>query len=205
MLMLLVSLLSGVVGLSKRIYNDAENQYVVSCGVGFASDGQLLDAVRFRFSGIGIGIHSWNRDFALLYGLSYSYVLGRGFLLPVAGFRWELSDDVSFRTMLPFSFRLCYRANERWSFGLKVMLDGDRFQYFNDGNTFSAPQHAYLRLTQLTCGTDFMLTISPLLSLSGEVGVAVARRLWISSDSRDFLAAKINPGGYMLATARFFL
>ena len=200
-----VSLLSGVVGVSNRIYDDAQNQYIISCGIGFASDDQSLDAVRFRFSGVGIGSHSWNRDFALLYGLSYSYVLGRGILLPMAGFHWKVSDDVSLRALLPFSLRLRYRVDERWAFGLKAMLDGDRFQYFNEGNTFSAPQHAYLRLTQLECGPDFVLTVSPLLSLSGEVGVAVARRLWISSDSGDFLSAKINPGGYARATAQFSL
>jgi hypothetical protein len=200
-----VSLFSGVVAVSKRIYDDVQNQYIISCGVGFAFDDQLLDAVRFRFSGIGVGTHSWNQDFALLYGLSYSYVLGRGLILPVAGFHWEASDGVSLRAMLPFSVRLHYRVSERWLFGLKAMLDGDRFQYFNDVNTFSAPQHAYLRLTQLECGPDFVLTVSPLLSLSGEVGVAVARRLWISSDSGDFLSAKINPGGYARATARFSL
>lgn len=200
-----VSLISGTVGISNTIYNDAKNQYILSCGVGFASDDQSLDAVRFRFSGIGIGSHSWNRDFALLYGLSYSYVLGRGLLLPMAGFHWKVSDDVSLRAMLPFSLRLRYRVDERWTFGFKAMLDGDRFQYLNEGNTFSAPQHAYLRLTQLECGPDFVLTVSSLLSLSGEVGVAVARRLWISSDSGDFLSAKINPGGYARATAQFSL
>ena len=200
-----VSLLSGVVGVSNRIYDDAQNQYMLSCGVGFASDDQSLDAVRFRFSGVAIGNHSLNQNFALLYGLSYSYVLGRGLILPMAGFHWKASDDVSLRAMLPFSLRLRYRPSERWSFGLKAMLDGDRFQYFNEGNAFSAPQHAYLRLTQLECGPDFVLTVSPLLSLSGEVGVAVARRLWISSDNDDFLSAKINPGGYARATAQFSL
>ena len=200
-----LSLLSGSVGLSNTIYDDAQDHYVVSCGIGFASDDQLLDVIRFRFSGVGIGNHSLNQNFALLYGLSYSYVLGRGLLLPVAGFHWKVSDDVSLRALLPFSLRLRYRVDERWAFGLKAMLDGDRFQYFNEGNAFSAPQHAYLRLTQLECGPDFVLTVSPLLSLSGEVGVAVARRLWISSDSDDFLSAKINPGGYARATAQFSL
>jgi len=200
-----VSLLSGVVGLSKNIFNDKRDQYLIFCGIGFASDEESLNWVRLRFSGVGIGIHSLDRNFAILYGLSYSYVLGRGVVLPVAGFHWKISDDASLRAMLPFSLRLNYRASERWSFGLKAALDGNRFQYFNEENTFSAPQHAYLRLTQLECGPDFVLTFSPLLSLSGEVGVAIARRLWISSDSGDFLSAKINPGGYARATAHFSL
>jgi hypothetical protein len=200
-----VTLFSGRIGISDMIFSGLDDDYFIFGSIGFASDDESMNMVRWRFSGTGLGTHTLRRGLELHYGLVYSYTLGRGLLLPLAGIRWIPSERWTIRAVLPVSLRASYRADERWSFGSGVAVDGDRFQFSNDGEYPAAPRHAYLRLTQVECGLDLNLQFSPLISISGEAGIAVARRLWISSDIGDYFSTHIASGGYGRTTIHFSL
>jgi hypothetical protein len=193
-----VQLISGKIGISDNIFSDGDD-YLLLATIGFASSDAVIDRAQWRFSGTGLGTHVVDRQLALHYGLLYSYSLGRGFLLPVAGVRWNPAPRWLVRAILPASLHARYLADSEWSFGAGVELDGDRYQFFNDGDYPAAPDHAYIRMTQIDCGLDANYRISSIFTVTGELGTALARRLWISSGSGDYFSSRIKTGGYLRA------
>jgi hypothetical protein len=174
--------------------------FFLSVGPGFAEDDQTISSLSLRYTGILLGSHAFSDSFALDYGGSYSYSFGRGHLLPILGFRWDITDRLLLVAVLPISFRLVYVANAQTTLGLFLGPDGDRVRFANLGEFPRQPAVLELGVTALRVGGEATFQLGSHLSFRVEGGVLVDRGLSFANGSRTFLHRTVSPGGFAQAS-----
>lgn len=150
---------------------DRDNQITWSAGAGAAEDRETLSSPKPRLVGRVIALHRRSDRLTLLYGGAYTFVLGKGRLLPVFGILWRPLPGTTVSVIGPVSGRVIHRAGQRLVLSAQASLRGNQYHSVANGSD------AYLRVRELRLGGEVGVLLGRSMALFGEAGVATARRL----------------------------
>lgn len=198
-----IALQAGV-GLAKAEFNkELLNRYFVNLkagGLGFFSlgsknnlllavnglaneDKNTLSSPNFRLTSMALWLHPFSEKFAIHTGLSYSYVFGNGFLLPILGFKTRLNANTQLLVTLPFQIRTVSKQKDspnRYGFFLKAQGGFNRYQ----SNLFidSTSNTYFLRNRLLVLGGQYLLN-RPGQQFQFTMGIGFRQRIQLTNES----------------------
>jgi hypothetical protein len=188
--------LKGDVHLDIDFNATAKDSFLFSVGPGFAEDQTTISDLSLRYTGILLGTHAFSDSFALDYGASYSYTFGNAHLLPVLGFRWDITPSLTLAAVIPHSAQLLYIASPTLILGLTAGPDGDRVRFENAGEFARQPAVLELGYSSLRLGGLASFQISHGFSFRAQAGVNTNRHLNFANGNRTFLKRVPSDGGF---------
>jgi hypothetical protein len=179
-------------GVSGVYIPSLKNQITFSVGTGFAEDNSTVSSPKIKVTGRVVAAYRKSDSLTLLYGGGYSFVLGRGKLLPVAGFRWRPRPGTTVSIVGPFSGRVQQRVGPRLMIGAQGGMRGSQYHIANNEQFSSATNNLYLRFKEVRLGGQVGFRLNRSVGLLGEAGVATSRTLTFA-DGRTALSS-LNTG-----------
>jgi hypothetical protein len=190
------TLYSAHASLSAWVRAGEKDSLVFSLSPGFAEDEHTLSNPRLRFSGAALGTRRSSPTLFLEYGLIYSYVYGRGRLLPVFGVRWQPEPGWVVSALLPVSVRVRRRVGPTASVGLLAAPMGERVRFQNAGEFPGQPSTVNLRLRQYRIAAEAVFRAGRQATLSLEAGALVARKISFANNDDDFVESSLKSAPY---------
>jgi hypothetical protein len=197
------TLYSATGGVSALFAQKSGDTFLASLGVGLAEDETTLGAPRARVSGLFLEMHRASPSFSLGYGLSYSYLLGAGRLLPAFGVSWQPEPQWRVRLLLPLTASVRYHASDRWTLGFRAGPDGNRFGVANGGSFPGQADSLRIRVRGVKAGLEAATRLDRLVSLRFEGGIAARRTLAIDDGGVQLLSTKVANAPYASLTLGF--
>lgn len=199
-------LYSGVLNGSLLWATSKPNLHYVSLGTSFAEDDETIhDDLRLRLSALYIGSYQKSPSFSFLYGGFYTFIYGRGLLLPLFGISWKPSDTWSLYGIVPLSWTLSQKLSDHFRLNYMLWVAGQQFGFKNDGIFPVADDKVYERVREQHLGVELDWHPTPGFSVLTQAGVAVARRMAfgpVDSNTDTFLDEKIDPAPYVKLSFR---
>jgi hypothetical protein len=186
-------------GVSGAMVASEKSAYLLSLGSSISQDVDFLDVLYPRFDLSLIGTYRSSDTFTLLYGLAYSFVLGRPYPLPVLGFRWALADAWTLSFLLPALLELRYLPAPDWELRVFSALSGGRSRIRNRGEFPGQRAFLYLQGYEVRMGLGAGWRATDWLSLRAEGGGLVARRLEIAAED-SLLKSGVGMSAYLRAS-----
>ncbi len=177
--------------------------FLVSIGAGFSEDQETIRNPRLRATALVLGNHRASETRSYQYGLAYSYVFGRGRLLPLAGFRWRPAPDWLVSAMVPFVISVRHGVSSGAAVGLLVAPHGNEVRFSNSGDFPGQPDTVHFRLRELKIGGEADLRIARSVLARLEAGALVARQLRFADGDNEFLKTSLRPAAYAQLTLRW--
>jgi hypothetical protein len=126
------------VGVSGVHILNPKNQITWSVGTRFAADSSTISSPKPKLTGRVVAAYRKSDSLTLFYGGSYSFVLGRGKLLPVFGFRWRPRPGTTVSILGPFRGHVQQRVGQRLMVGAQGGLRGNQYHIANNDQFSSA-------------------------------------------------------------------
>jgi Domain of unknown function (DUF6268) len=180
----------------------AENQISWSAGEGFAEDNDTISSPKWRLSARVIAFHRVSEKLTLLYGGAYTFVLGRGRLLPMFGAVWRPNRGTSINVLGPISGRVHHRVGQRLVIGAQAGLRGGQYRVANNQQFSSASDNLLLRVREIRLGGEVGLILGRSLVLSGEAGIATARQVKLADGNTELFSSAVGPRPWASITLR---
>jgi hypothetical protein len=174
-------LYNGLVNGSVLLISSKPNMHYISVGASFAEEEETVSNPDIRGSAIYFGTYRKSPAWTLVYGGAYSFVYGRGLLLPAFGLIWTPNQNWTLSGILPFGWRLSQKLGETTFLNYVVWVSGQRYGFENDG-TFTVPAEfrndkVYERVREQHLGVELELGRGRPFAFLAQAGVAFARRL----------------------------
>jgi hypothetical protein len=199
-------LYNGVLAGSVLFLSRKGNFYFASAGASFAEDQDTLGSLQLRPYGIGLGSVRTSPKMMLVYGGAFTYIYGRGLLLPVFGLIYTPNKTWTISGAVPFSWRFSQRLNDSLRMNYVLWVSGQRYRFNNDnGQTFPGQDSVvYERVRERHIGAELEYHPTRDIALLGQVGLAGGRLIGFSNPGEDdFVQSNINGVPYVRLTARF--
>jgi len=174
-------LYNGSVNGSLLLISSKPNIHFISIGASFAEEEETVSDPDIRGSAIYFGTYRKSDAWTFIYGGAYSFVYGRGLLLPAFGIIWTPNRNWTLSGVFPFGWRLSQKLGETTFLNYVVWVSGQRYGFENDG-TFAVPgefrsDKVYERVREQHLGAELELGRGKPFSFLVQGGIAVARRL----------------------------
>lgn len=179
------------------------DHFRASVGIGFSEDQTTVADPDYRLSGLFLGTRRTSPQFSFSYGISYSYLLGQGPLLPSFGIDWQPQPRWAVRALFPFTASVRYRVTERVSVGFRIRPDGYRSRVANDATFPDQADTLRLRVSGVKAGLEGQFRSRNRATLRFEAGVAAAQQLSVSDGGTELLSTRANAAPYLLLTLGF--
>ncbi len=143
-------------------------------GVGFASDFEG-DVTRgdIQLSTMTLASYRLLDELTLGAGLGYDRRTGTPLPLPLVGVRWQLTDDLMFRGVIPSRFGLAYRATSWLTSSIEGSYEGERFHVDEERFDIRELQAAF---SVFKVGTGLTAHLPAGIHLELETGLVLHRR-----------------------------
>jgi hypothetical protein len=205
-------LYDGLLNASVVLLSSKPNLHYISLGTSFAEDEDSVSNPDLRGSALYLGTYKKSQAWTFVYGGVYSFIYGRGLLLPAFGIIWTPNDNWTLSGILPFGWRLSQKLGETTFLNYVLWVSGQRYGFENDG-TFTVPAEfrqdkVYERVREQHVGVEFEMGRGRPVSFLAQAGFAVARKIGFTpidtnndkgiESSPDFLVdEKIDPAPYL--------
>jgi hypothetical protein len=201
-------LYNGLLNVSYLFASHKPNLHYISIGGSFAEDQDTVSSnLDTRLSALYLGTYHKSQTMNFIYGGAYSFVYGRGLLLPAFGLLWIPNQTWSLTGAVPFYWRLTQKFNHAFALNYLLYASGQRYGFKND-NDFAGvtDTKVYERTTEQRLAAEAEYHPANGFTLLFQAGVAVARRLGFSSlgsSSLDLLDEQLKPAPYARLAFRF--
>jgi hypothetical protein len=201
-------LYNGLLNVSYLFASHKPNLHYISVGGSFAEDEDTIHSnFDARASALYLGTYHKSATMNFIYGGAYSFVYGRGLLLPAFGLIWIPNDTWSLTGAVPFYWRLSQAFNQQFRLNYLVYAAGQRYGFKND-NDFAGvtDDKVFERVSEQRLAAEAEYHPAKGFTLLLQAGVAVARRLGFStlgSTSLDLVDEQIKPAPYARLAFRF--
>lgn len=198
-------LYQGTVSLSALLLSKKFNIYYFAAGASYAEDRTSLSDVQTRPFAVGLGTHRTKGQWLLVYGGAFTYVYGRGLLLPLFGVVKKINDHWVFAGAVPFFWRFTDIFNQKVRLSYILRAAGQRFRIDNSGGIFPGQDpEVYERVVEGRLGAQLEYRANKSLTLLAEAGEAFGRRLEFNNLHQDpFFDQQLRPAPYALVGLRF--
>jgi Domain of unknown function (DUF6268) len=182
------------------------NLYYGSVGASFAEEDAAEGGPRARPYGVFLGSYRNSHGVMFTYGAAFTYLFGRGLLLPAFGVVWSPNPTWTISGFLPFSWRFTQKLNDKFRMNYLLNAAGQQYRFANDGNFPGQDSTVYESFKESHAGAEIEYHPTHDVALLGQAGFAVARRLSFANAGEDhFAVSDINAAPYIKLTARFAL
>ncbi|HXI02796.1 MAG TPA: hypothetical protein VNI57_06415 [Candidatus Saccharimonadales bacterium] len=192
-----LSLYRGGLGFTALMLGRSRRLYAAGLFANFAEEKETVSKPDVRYTGLAVG--SVRKGSALiLYGGAFTYQLGRGLVLPLFGALGSIGPNWTIGGVFPFLFKARYQSSPKWNLGLFMKVRGNRYGFEDREDAFGQGRNTHLdvRLVEGRIGAGIGWVLSHHLTLSGEAGSSVARRLIVTDGTDDILRAGMKPAPY---------
>jgi hypothetical protein len=200
-------LYSGGASVASLMLGRDGNVYLAAVGASAAEDDETLSDVDPRFFGLGLATRRLSKSGVVLaYGGSYTYVFGRGLLLPAFGVFWKINPKWSLSGVAPFLVAARYRAGESVDLRLRTGIAGNGYRFSNQGEFPGSPDTLYLQMVQWRTTAEVEWRAARSVSLLLQVGTNRTFRLDFAEDPDGdvvVLSDAVEPAPFVRASARF--
>ncbi len=193
------------VGLTGGIRTSSGHLYLLSLNGGAAEDERVIGNPRLRPTGSLLGKYQLENTFAFIYGLSYSYVFGRGLLLPMLGAHCTVAQNLAMHVILPYSFELEYNELQDLRFELVARANGDQIHVKNDNGFLPQSPVVYLKNSQVEVALNVSIELGQRWWLCGEAGISRDRRFAVGTQNDNFVSGRIENAGYSSLAVKYLL
>jgi hypothetical protein len=170
---------------------------------GVAEESSTLSSPRLKLSGSGVAVYEKSDSLTLLYGGAYSFVRGRGKLLPVFGFRWRPRARTTVSVLGPFHGRVHRRLNDRLIVAAQAGLRGNQYHIANNEQFASSTNSLYVRFHEVRLGGELGIRLNGPVALLGEAGVATARTLTYADGRTALFSQDVGATPYVSIRLRY--
>jgi len=185
-------LYNGLLNASVLLVSNKANLHYISLGASFAEDEDTVSNPDLRGSALYLYTHHKSDSaWTFVYGGVYSFVYGRGLLLPAFGFIWVPNPTWSLSGILPFGWRLSQRVGETTFLNYVLWVSGQRYGFDNDGifsqctggsdsgciPAGSRDDKVYERVREQHLGVELETGRGRPFSFLVQAGIAVARNI----------------------------
>ena len=197
-------LYNGVLAGSILFGTSKGNLYYGSVGASFAEEDDAEGGPKARPYGLFLGSFRNSHGVMFTYGAAFTYLFGRGLLLPAFGIVWSPNQNWTISGFLPFSWRFSQKLNDKFRMNYLLTAAGQQYRFANDGNFPGQDTTVYESMKESHVGAEIEYHPSHDVTLLGQAGFAVARRLSFANAGEDhFATSDINAAPYVKLTARF--
>jgi hypothetical protein len=180
------------------------NLYYGSLGASFAEEDDAEGGPQARPYGLFLGSFRNSHGVMFTYGAAFTYLFGRGLLLPAFGVVWSPNPTWTISGFLPFSWRFTQKLNDKFRMNYLLNAAGQQYRFANDGNFPGEDSTVYESMKESHIGAEIEYRPSHDVALLGQAGFAIARRLSFADAGEDhFAVSDINAAPYIKLTARF--
>ena len=197
-------LYTGLVAGSVLFGTRKANLYYASLGASFAEEDAAPGGPRARPYGLFLGTARNSHGVMFTYGAAFTYLFGRGLLLPAFGVVWSPNPTWTISGFLPFSWRFSQKLNDKFRMNYLLYAAGQQYRFANDGNFAVSDSSVYESMKESHAGAEVEYRPSRDVVLLGQAGFAIARRLSFAEAGEDhFATTDINAAPYIKLSARF--
>jgi hypothetical protein len=189
-------LLSIDAGVSAIHVLSRDNQISWSVGAGIAQDSDTLSSPKLRLSGRVVALHRSSQTLTLLYGGAYTFLLGKGRMLPIFGVLWRPNPGTTVHLLGPISGGIQHRLASRLIVGGQAGLRGNQYRIASTERFPSTSGDLLLRVRELRVGGSVRALVGRALALSAEGGVAAARRLAVVDGTTEKYSSTVGAQPY---------
>jgi hypothetical protein len=174
-------LYNGLLNASLLLVSSKPNLHYISLGASFAEEEDTVSNPDLRGSALYLGTYHKSPAWTFVYGGVYSFVYGRGLLLPAFGFIWTPNQTWALSGILPFGWRLSQKLGETTFLNYVLWVSGQRYGFENDG-TFTVPagsrdDKVYERVREQHVGVEIETGRGRPVSFLAQAGLAFARNM----------------------------
>ncbi|HYV18079.1 MAG TPA: hypothetical protein VFC25_03505 [Verrucomicrobiae bacterium] len=222
-------LYNGLLNASLLLISSKPNLHYISVGASFAEDEDTVSNPDLRGSALYLGTyHKSDSAWTFVYGGAYSFVYGRGLLLPAFGFIWVPNPTWALSGIVPFGWRLSQRVGGTTFLNYVLWVSGQRYGFNNDGvfsqctgltDSGCIPQNfrddkVYERVREQHVGVELETGRGRPVSFLAQAGLAFARNMAftpietghdksIESVPDSIVDEGIDPAPYLRLSFRF--
>jgi hypothetical protein len=180
------------------------NLYYASLGASFAEEDAAPGGPKARPYGLFLGSARNSHGVMFTYGAAFTYLFGRGLLLPAFGVVWSPNPTWTISGFLPFSWRFSQKLNDRFRMNYLLYAAGQQYRFANDGNFPGQDSTVYEHMKESHAGAEIEYHPSHDVVLLGQAGFAIARSVSFANAGEDhFASSDINAAPYIKLSARF--
>jgi hypothetical protein len=199
-------LYNGVVAGSVLFASRKGNFYYGSAGASFAEEQDTVGSPSPRPYALGMGTYRTSHTMMLVYGGAFTYLYGRGLLLPAFGIVYTPNTTWTISGAVPFSWRFTQKLTDSLRMNYLIWVSGQQYRFNNDDNFPGQDSKVYERVRERHLGAEIEYRATPDIALLGQVGVSGGRRLgFANAGESEFAASDINAVPYIKLTARFLI
>jgi NAD-dependent deacetylase len=200
------TLYSQGVGFSGFHLSESQEAYFFGAGISHSGEAGPSGASLWVPSVYAAATHPFNRDTALIYGAAFSTSFGFFIPVPVLGLTSKLSSEWTFTTILPVITQFSWRPVDPWNFVGFLKASGYESKIANNQSFDTSDSSVKLKAQAFELGVGAGYEISSNLSVRGDVGALLARKLKYEDSNNTLMVQKLSAAPVMLtlsATARF--
>ena len=187
----------GALGVTAQYISDRADLYALHVAAAIAASRDTVAHASVMPTVIGVATYRTSPEWTWIYGGGFGYALGRSWLLPLAGVMWKIQSDWEVTTILPVLARVKHAFGSRVDADVTLAIDGDRFDFANDGAFSGAGAQLQLRLAQLRMGLGVVYRWGGHWSWRAEVGAIAPRALAIGDGDTTVMSAASPGAGYL--------
>ncbi len=173
-------------------------------GAGVAEEQDSLSDAHPRLNFLWMASRRGRPGITYLYGLSYSYILGRGLLFPAFGFNWKIDEKQDMNFIVPILVRYNYKVSPVLKTSAYSSIFGNQFRFKNQGLYPGYSDTLYFHTVGFKLGTGAEYKLLPALTLGADIAAVLRRDIRIATDSdNDVMAEKTNGDIFFQASCRY--
>lgn len=184
------------------MFGSNQEMYSLRIGAGCAEERETITSPHTRLSFLGMGTYHKTPRLVYFYGLSYSYILGKGLLFPVLGLTWKISPRWDMSAVLPVLFKFGYQITPAMRTTLYTSIFGNQFHFKNDNDFPGESDSLYFHTVGGRLGAGIEYRVSH-WTVGADLGTNIRREIRISDSSTDLVAHQVNGGAYARVFSRW--
>ena len=170
-------LLRANAGITALLAVGLRNLYLASFQTGWVEDISAIDYSRLRYSGNALWRHRSNDDFNYTLGLSYSYVYGKNYFLPIIGLGYHFTKEEVINIVLPFNIFYTHKFNRQLHLSFFLKPNGGVFYLQLPVNDTITIPDVLFRQRSLMLGVSLAYRTYSNVIFIPEIGVTSRTRL----------------------------
>ncbi len=194
---------SGWLGGSWFIVTASKEFYLISGSIGYIGETDPGGTKTPRLRLLALGTLRLSDPLRMMYGATYSALLGRDLLIPLLGIRWKIADDWSSSLLLPASLSVRYRAASTVSISLSFSAAGEKIQTANRGDYPGAASSLQWRTAGVRSMLRTHVALSDAFGLTVDLGSISKRNISLYSGTDMILKEQLMSSRYFSLGLRY--
>ena len=194
------NLIGATVGLTGLLMQNRKNIFSVSLAATSRNDETTISNPEIRYSGIAIYRRNVSPGFSFHLGAGYSYIIGRGVVLPAMGLSFKTGKRSRMIINFPNRISFVQRAGNKLMFTAYLKPQGGFNLISNQSKYLISTSELYLRQRESHLGISTRYRISKSFNVTADIGWAARRSIslteGLTKNADTFYKTKIESGVY---------